>query len=153
MVSNAYRFELFRQETSKAIIPLVTLSGPGMGTLRFAAALDDITSNGDLYKAFPFTLTLPFDDGETLPTLMLSIDNVDQTVIDNVRSATGDISVQVAIVMDSDLDTVEQQFSNLVLREINYSSMRINGKLYIDDLLNRKFPGDMYTPDEWPGLF
>lgn len=69
----------------------------------------DIVSRGETFTAFPFELTLPgASDGGDTPA-RLSIDNIDQRIVQTIRAISTPPTVLIEIVMGSDLDAVELQ--------------------------------------------
>ena len=111
-------------------------------------------SGGNTYLPFPFRITLPDESDEAPPRVTLSIDNIDRQIVEAVRSVDGDpISVSMSVVMASTPNTVEAGPINLSLRSVTYDAMVVEGQLQHEDILLDAFPGDDFTPANFPGLF
>lgn len=141
------------REKPQAVLMLVTLSPPGFSDIRLVNNLTDITSNGNVFKAFPISVNLSADDGETLQTAKLTIDNVTLEMIDWVRAVVDPIPVIIQTIFSGSPDIIEQQLSDLVLRQITYDSTTIVGSLFADDDLNQMVPSDTYNSRDFAGLF
>jgi hypothetical protein len=46
---------------------------------------EPVTSNGIVYQPYPFRMTLPLDTGDKIPNITLTIDNVDQLIVNSIR--------------------------------------------------------------------
>jgi hypothetical protein len=141
-------------ETPDAFLLLLTLTDPVSGT-QYRTALNtvDITSRGHVFTACYFEFAWPEDTDEAPPGCTLTIDNVDLGLVDLIRSITQPIEVMVELVVSAQPDLVEMQLTDLILREITWDQSTIQGTLMSDDPLNQKFPGDIYEPRTFPGLF
>jgi len=106
---------------------------------------ETITSNGIDYLAYPFGMVLGNDTGEKLPTVSLTIDNVDRSLMSAIRSLVDSPDVVIKVVLSSQPDVVEIAISELKLREVSYDAFAISGTLYADDILNQRWPKDQVT--------
>lgn len=97
------------------------------------------------YTAYPFDVTFGQDTGETLPAVLLAFDNVDQLLIDTIRTISDSPDITIKLVLASQPEIVEIEISDLKLREIKYDAYTINGTLYADDILNQRWPKDNVT--------
>ena len=155
--SVSFREAVNSPETSEVFLVLLELSSD-----EFSSAVDRIRltsdsvatiSNGEIYQAFPFELALPEDTPDALPTASLTIDNVDRTIIQEIRGITGPINVRMMIVLASDPDTIEIDIPDFKLKHITYNALTISGTLTIDSFLSEPFPGDRFVPSLFPGIF
>ena len=94
------------------------------------------------YIAYPFSVVLAEDDGEKLPKVRLTIDNVDRALVETIRSISDSPSINIKLVLASQPNTVELEIDGLILREVEYDAFTITGTLYADDLLSSRFPRD-----------
>lgn len=113
----------------------------------------DITSRGNVYSAYPFQLALPTESGEEIGRASISIDNTDLALVDLLREATEAPRIDLEVIAASKPDTVEIGILDLALRNVKWDANTISGELLTDDFLSQTFPGDVYTPLEWQGLF
>ena len=102
---------------------------------------------------YPFTLTLPLDTGDKIPSITLTIDNVDQSLTDAVRELELAPSIRVQLVTSAFPDLIEKDLNFLKLRNVNYDAMAITGTLEIASVWARKFPSEIVDPVKFPSLF
>lgn len=145
--------ELLAQESGEAFLILLTLTHPDMTTLRVVNNTQNVTSNGDLYVAFPFQIALPADLAEELPSLQLTISNVDRRLIDELRTVVDPIGVSMQIVSATTPNTVEVGPFDFELTFARYNINSIIGTLTTDPLMHEPFPADVFNPKDFPGLF
>jgi hypothetical protein len=114
---------------------------------------EDITSNGEVYTAFGFGIILSEDDGERLPEVRLTIDNVDRMLIDEIRGVSTPLIVDLSLVLASNPDNVEMEFPKMTLRRVSYNETLITGTLVVAEILASRFPADKMSPLDYPGLY
>lgn len=154
MVSSLARAAINAQNTSEVFLTLLQLSHPSFGaTLRFVNDLQDVTSNGNTYISYPFQISFPSMGEDNLPTLTLSIDNVDQDIWNAIKPIQTPIDVQLSWVLRSSPDTIEGGPFFMVLKSVDVSQFNISGQLAYEDLMNEPFPRESYIPTLSPGLF
>lgn len=145
--------QITNADKDQAVLLLVTLSPPGFSVVRIVNNLVNITSNGNLFTAFPLSVKLSADDGKTLQTVKLVVTNVTLEMIEWFRSTVDPIPVTIQTIFSDQPDVIEQQISDLVIREIKYSAQTIEATLLADDDLNQSVPSDTYNSNHFPGLF
>jgi len=145
--------QITAREKEQAVLLLVTIYPPNINPIRIVNNLVDITSNGNLFTAFPVDVDLSADDGKTLQSVRLIIDNVTLEMIDWLRSSTDPMPVTLQTIFSGQPDVIEQQISDLVIRQIKYNSLTIEATLMADDDLNQIVPSDTYNSNHFPGLF
>ncbi len=138
-------------QNSEAWLVLLTLDVNGT-VYRVVNNNENITSNGEVYTAYAFSLTLPTDNLDDVPSVRLEIDNVDQLLVDGLRAATLPPRFTVQVVLASQPDVIEFALDDLLLEEANIDAQRISGNLVLDDVFNVNF-GGQYDPPQCPGLF
>lgn len=141
------------REKDQAVLLLITISPPGFDVVRIVDNTVDVTSNGNLFTALPLKVKITPDDGETLQRVTLTLDNISLELIDWVRTLTYPIPVTLETVFSGQLDVVEQSISDLIIKQIEYTSQTITATLFADDDFNQKIPSDTYNPLEFPGIF
>ena len=67
--------QLFFQESSDPFLMLFTLSHSSFGDIYLVNNPENIISRGTTFEAFPVSVTLPVDDGESLREVVLTLDN------------------------------------------------------------------------------
>ncbi len=145
------------QETGEVLLALVTITHSSIigGPLRVVQDLQDITSNGNVYTAFPFEITLPSDSDDGPAKVMLRIDNIDRSIAQTIRTIppSSPPTVQVDIIVASQPDTVELSMPNMTLRNVSGDAFQIEGELRMDEEDLITFPEGSFTPQHFPGLF
>lgn len=142
-------------ETGEAFLFLVTIRHPDIadGPIRVVNNTVNIWSNGNEYIAYAFKLSLAIDDGQTLPVISLTIDNIDRKLIEAVRALTSSPEFDLHLVLSSNPNIIEMRLEGMTLIEVEYDAQRITGNLIAGDLLNAPYPSDAITPAQYPGLF
>lgn len=148
--------EIFAQESGDPFLTLITLNHPTFpDPLRFVNNSVDIVSRGNTYKAFAVEIGLPIDDGENQKEFSLIFDNVSLELIDEIRSVVGETQIQVSLemVLASQPDVVEIEYSELKIATVSYNRFFIECKLITDDFLSTELSSERYTPTIFRGLF
>ena len=139
--------QLFAQESGDPFLTLATLTHPSFAQpIRLVDNVDDITSRSEVFKAFPFRIVLPIDDGETDREVSIEFDNVSLELIDEIRTVTDPIDVKLEMVLASAPNQVQIELSELKIRQVEYSPTVVNCKLTMDDFLGAALTSERYTP-------
>ena len=138
---------------SVAWLCLLTITASGAPPLYVVNNSEPVISRGVTYAPYPFSLQLPADDSETLPTVSLVISNVDRSIIEFVRSQQFAPAIVVELVTSLYPDIVEKALDFLTLTAISYDALSLTGTLSVDNFLGQKFPAEGYIPTLFPGLF
>lgn len=145
------------QETGEVLLALVTIDSPSIigGPLRIVQDLQNITSNGNVYTAFPFEIRLAGDSDDGPAKIMLTVDNIDRTMAAAIKGIPPSTppTVKVEIVIASQPDVVEISMPNLLLKNVTGDAFRIDGELWMDEEDLMPFPEGSFTPPNFPGLF
>ena len=113
----------------------------------------DITSNGNLYVGFAFDFKLP-DDADQPQQAVLTIDNVDRTIVDALRACGGDPpTCALSVIIASAPDVIQFGPITLIFGDAKYDALQVQVTLIDDPLLGEPFPGDSFVPASFPGLF
>ena len=156
-LSSLFKTMANASETGEVLLALVTITSSSIagGPLRVVQDLQNITSNGNVYTAFPFEIRLAGDSDDGPAKISLSIDNIDQTMAAAIKAIPPNDppTVTVEIVIASQPDTVEISIPNLKLRNVTGDAFRIDGELWMDEEDLLPFPKGSFTPPYFPGLF
>ena len=140
-----------------ALLWLLTFTDPtDDGTvLRAAANLEDITSNGNVYTAFPFEIILPPDDGETISKLELVFVNVGEELMELVRAYPPGVHplIRFDLVISDAPDVIEKTIDFMEVSNVTYDAMAIKFDLMSSNIFARKTCVGTYNQSEFPGLF
>lgn len=151
--TNAFIAQVYKQESDDPFLSLLTLTHPSFGNLYFVNNTESVISNGITFEPFPFELVLPADDGEAIKDIKLSLDNASLELIDELRSITDYIWVNLKLVLASNPDLVELELGELKINYIEYDASTITANLVMDNFLGTDLSSEKYTPSLYPGLF
>jgi hypothetical protein len=152
--SLTFRQAIYAQETNEVFVVLVEIDHADLASpIRVCSNDTDITSNGNVFTAYPFNIELPSDDEGDMPQARLTIDNVDQSLTASIRTIQSPPSVRIMVVLASAPDVLEVDMPDFVFSNITYDAFTISGTISIESFMNEPFPGDVFTPSQFPGLF
>lgn len=151
-LSTEVKSQIFAQESDDPFLTLVTLDHE-LFTARLVNNSTDIVSNSLLYTAIPMRVRLPIDDGETSRDFAIDFDNISLELISNLRAVTGDISVQIDLILASMPDVIQMSHADLRITTITYDKQRISARIVLDNFLNIEMTSERYTPSLYPGMF
>lgn len=114
----------------------------------------DLTSNGNLYIALPFNITLPDDFSEQIPRATLAIDNIGRELTQWLEASAGarGATVTVRLAMRDTPNVYEMELT-MGLNNIAIDWLTVSGSLGYEDILNRPAVALTYRRDTAPGLF
>ena len=144
------------QTTTEVYLALLKFSHSSISDLRFVNNTEDITSNSLVYTAAPFSISLPPEGQDATPTMRVAIDNVDRSIIGDIRAVSGGserIACDVLIVAASDPDTGIATYSGFEMVNVSYNAQSLSFDLSVNSLLTEPFPYDSFTPTNTPGIF
>jgi len=123
--------------------------------LRAVNNLEDITSGGNIYTAFPFTLTLPPQDQSKPQSLSLVFSNVSQDLVHMIREyAPGNHpQVKLMLVLASNPNSIEKTIDFMEIANVTYDALEITFELSSSSIFARKTCVATYNQIEFPGLF
>ncbi|HLS19389.1 MAG TPA: DUF1833 family protein [Paracoccaceae bacterium] len=132
---------------------LLTISHPDIDPpIRVVNNTVDITSQGNLFMAFPFEAELPDSPEDAPPRARLRIDNVSREIGQTIRLISSPATVSIQIVRQGDLDTIEAEFPGYRLSGVRYDALTVEGDLTREDLTREVYPFLTFSPAEFPGL-
>lgn len=141
------------RETEEVWLVLLTISHSALPTpLRFVNNFTSLTSRSNIFVAFPFEIEFPEQDADSAGEARITIDNIDRQIVETIRQISSPPSVTLEVVLASSPDTVEAQFTGLVLRNVEYDAHRVRGTLRFEDITTEPVSVQM-TPARFPGMF
>jgi hypothetical protein len=153
-VSSAALQALLAESTNQVFLVTLELTGTGISTpIRVVNDNIDLIVSGVTYSAFPFQITLPSDDPDKPPVAKLSISNVTQLIIDELRALPTPPQVEIAIRMASSPAVVEYGPWQLDAASMSYDMNVIDIDLRMRDFTVEPFPYLRMTPSYFPALF
>ena len=145
---------VFAEETEEVFISLLEFDDAQTGTLIYATDSSvNVSYASNLYVAFPFELTLPPDDGESIPTTKIRLSNVSLDLMNLLRGMIDPPRVRVTIVMASDLTSVKADVNNLKLSGFSATTQTIDLSAAQPDYLIAAFPAHTYSRGNYRTLF
>jgi len=154
MVSNTFKKQMFDPHSDDPFLLLLIMRHDSWATDQFLVNNnEDIVSNGNTFIGLPMTVKLPQEDGETVPTVQIEIDNVSIDLIDEIRSITSPIQAEVYGVLSSNPDIIETELKELEISNIEYNASKITATLVLNSFLSQNIPPENYSPSLFPGLF
>lgn len=153
-LSLAARRAVTARETDELFLILLTIGvgliDPPIRVVNDALAL---TSRGVEFIAFPFEITLPGQDAETVRRVSLRIDNVDRAIVAALRMLAAPPTVTIEVVRRAEPDVIEAGPFDMKLVAGVYDASQVEIELGFEDVLNARFPADDFAPADYPGLF
>lgn len=145
--------QLYRSESEDPCLMLLTLNFPNNNDFFYVNNTEDITSNGQLFTAFPFAFTLPSDDADQTPELTIILDNIGLDLIDDFSETVENIGCRVDLIFASNPDFYEVSVQNLIVKNISYNKQVIRLSIGYEDILNTSIPSFTYNSKDFPGIF
>lgn len=148
---------LFAQESDEVFVFAVKLSHENwLDDVLLVADDIDMVVGSETYKAFPFTTSLPPQKQGSLPTVKLSIDNIDRQYTDEIRRNLVPPKAEVSVYRRSfdGTNAQESETLKLTVSSCSYNVTSISLTLSLDaDYLNEPATKDRFVPSNSPGLF
>lgn len=142
------------QTTDVALLWLLTVTDPASAVvLRAVNNLEDVTSRGQTFTAFPFDLVLPPDTGDRPQNLNLNVSNVGRELIQVLRGQLAPPQVKLELVTSQQPDTVEKALDFFTVRNATYNAQVITFTLSPSNIFARKTCTATYNSLEYPAMF
>lgn len=137
--------------TEESFFYLLTITGTE--SIYLVNNNEPLTSNGQEFTPYPFSIILQNDSDDKVPTLKLVIDNTDLALIELIRALEEAPTFKIELVLGSTPDTIEKTIDFLKMKTVSYDKSSIQADLVSDTILFRSFPKGKYNPIQFPGLF
>lgn len=148
---------LFAENTDEVFVYAIRLShSDWLDDTYLIADSDDMTYNGNVYKAFTFEVSLLPQREGGVPSVALSIDNTSLELIEFLRSVESDVSVDLSLFRRSPNGANTLEIGPVALKTSKFTAdvSRISVTLSMSvDYLNEPATKDRFTPANAPGLF
>jgi Domain of unknown function (DUF1833) len=147
---------MLAQETGEVFLFCLTISHPTLAAPYYLVNdYNPLVRTAGTFQPFAFDVSLPNEQEDQLPQVTMTIDNIDNAILQAIRNIPGQRpKVLMEVVLASSPNTVEAGPFNFSILHINYTDASIQGSIgFEDDLLNTAFPADTYTPTNSKGLF
>lgn len=144
------------------IVNTLEISHPAvMEPIRIAQAHENImltleTGENVLFEAMPFKFSPPTVGENGIQEMSLAIDNVDLRVSDFCEIASlfpKPVEVRYRPYLKND-PTTPQMVPPLLLylKDVTYQGGQVTARATMGDLVNRKFPSELYTRERFPSI-
>lgn len=145
---------MLARETDEVFLVCMRVSHSSFATIRIVNNTENIVRSDGTYLAFPFSLVLPQDTEDAIPSVTVQFDNIDEMILDAIRTVSGRPAVSFDVVLASSPNTVEAGPFNFSLLNAQYDRKIVTCTLgFEEDILNQTVPKGQYTPSNSPGLF
>lgn len=149
--------ELFAQNSGHALLVLATFDHPDLPEpIRLVNDVQGLDYDGHAYIGLPFEASMPTDAEDDIPTVQMRVDNVDQTLIELLRSisAPADVVLEVVRVAPNRVITTEIGPLDFSLLDSRATDTTVTLKIgYLIDLLNAQATSEIFSSSLAPGLF
>jgi len=152
-ITNALKEAAYLQETDDVFLVLLTITHDDITPIRVVNNNENITSDSNLFVAYPFEITLPDSTGDGTPSAQLVIDNVSREIAESIRSISTAPKVTISVIRAADPDTIEITFAPFTLRNVKWDMMKVSGDLSMEDIALEPFPIGQFSPAQFQGLF
>lgn len=153
--SAEYKSTLAKVSGEEAPLILLQIDHPELSApVRVVNDTENITSNGNLFIAFPFSCTLPDDFENQLPRARISISNVGRDLMFWLETTDGGIGSTATFqqVMRSRPDQVEWEIT-MSLFNIVANNQEVSAELGFENLFGKPAIAINYRPENSAGLF
>lgn len=145
---------LYRAETEEVFLVLLTIDHEALPfPIRLCNDNQDTISRGNTFIAFRFEIQLPSSEADSPPRARIRVDNVDKRIVDAVRSVTSAPTVVMEIIRAATPDIIEVSLPGFQLTNVAYNALVVTGDLGLENLLLEPYPGAIFDPGRFPGLF
>lgn len=140
-----------------AMIITHTDLSPDLMVINNSVDLDVDIGTVETFTAFPFEITLPIIEENSVPTAIMRFDNIDRTLVELIRTSNEKPAVELYLVRFAPGDTeaaVEVGPLSFSLINVKWDAWKIECQLSIEyDYLNEPCMKYRFTPDIAIGLF
>jgi len=144
---------LVQETTDEVWLVLLTINHADLvDPIRVVNNIDNITSRGDLFVGFPFSIILPEQGPATIGQAQLQIDNIDKMIVETIRTISSPPTVTIEVVLASQPDTVEMALFDLVLRDSSYDAITVSATMRFEDVAVEPV-AESITAQRFPGLY
>lgn len=145
---------MFGHSTTSIFLTLLEIGEPGEDPiLRIVDDLENVTSNGDVYTAFGFTMKMPDSTGERMSKVKISIDNTTGQFTEAFRAVDQSLDVTMSIVLREHPDIIEAGPFTFKLRNLERDQSFITGECTHEPIHEDGWPQMVMGLPDWPGLF
>jgi hypothetical protein len=153
--SAQYKSTLAKVSAEETPLILLEINHPELvAPIRVVNDTENITSNGEEFIAFPFSVILPDDYENKLPRARIAISNVGRDLMFWLETTDGGIGSTATFrqLMRSRPDTVEWEIT-MALFNITANNIEVTAELGFENLFAKPAISISYRPENSAGLF
>lgn len=153
--TDAYKSTLAQVNADESPLVLIEINHEDLDQpVRVVNDMTDVTSNGDLYVAYPFRCVLPDDYENQLPKAQIVVDNVGRDLMYWIETTGGGQNSTCTFkqILRSNPDVVEWEIT-MSLFNVQVTMQNITAELGFENLFSKPAITRRYRPDTAPGLF
>jgi len=145
---------LVNDETPNDIfLHLITVSWADNTYSRYVKNFEDVVSRGDTYKAGSFSIQLPEEPEDSIPTITVGFSATEEDIVHRIRNETSPPALKLELVLASDPDYVEVGPFDFDVRSVRVRGIEVNVEAGFEPILDLVIPQITYSPKAFPGLF
>lgn len=153
--STNFKSTLAEVNAPESPLILLEINHPDLTTpVRIVNDSVDVTSNGNLYLAFPFRCVLPDDFENQIPKARLSVVNIGRELMYWIETTSGGqgSSCTFKQILRSNPNLIEWEIS-MNLYNVQVTMNEITAELGYENLFSRPAVSRQYRPNNSSGLF
>jgi hypothetical protein len=155
-LSTTAKAAMLSQNSGEALLYLLVIASNDLGgdTIRLCSnPWEDVVSGGVTYSKFFFDVVLMGQNDETVPEVVLSVDNVDRAMVNFIRTQATPPTVTLSAVLASTPNVLEMGPLVMTLRDVGWNSLTVSGKIKPKVFTDTSLPGESMSPNLFRGLF
>lgn len=153
-ISATAKQAVFASQTEQVFLVILDIDHPDLGSpIRVVNNNQDIVSNGNTYVATAFNFILPAQEDGVISNSSLSIDNVDRTIVNTIRSISSTPTVTASVILASDPNVLEAGPWEFQLTDVSYDRQQVKGQLIYESYMRDNCGTVKYKNLNFPGLF
>ena len=153
MVTQAFKNEVYAEQTGQAFLTLLSVDHPDLSEpLRFTSDGVATVSQSDVYTPLAFQAQMPDRAAGRQPQARLRLDNVNSQLVAALRGLQEFPTVDIYIVRASALDVREVEYTGLEVVGMDVSASAIELTLAQQDLAAVPFPARNFD-GSWRGIW
>ena len=153
--TDEYKSTLAAVSAPEAPLMLLEINHPELpAPVRVVADTENITSNGNVYQAFPFRFVLPSDYENQLPKARIAIDNVGKDLMQWIENSDGGAgsTVKLSTVMRSRPSQIEWTIT-MSMFNIQVNAREVSAELGFENLFAKPAISIQYRPETCNAIF
>lgn len=115
--------------------------------------IDGIISNGEEFIHIPFSITLPNQEKDTIPSSRVSVDNISDEITAVLATLSSPPTVKIAVTLCSNPDLIQYQVEGLRFTDASYNELTVDGEFSAEYFLDEPYGSVRFTPSRFPGIF